>query len=39
MVNKGIVHRYKVSRKGLEVDKDKIEVIENFPPPICVKGI
>ncbi|XP_049345456.1 uncharacterized protein LOC125809973 [Solanum verrucosum] len=39
MVKEGIVLGHKVSQKGLEVDKAKIEVIENFPPPICVKGV
>ncbi|XP_055835166.1 uncharacterized protein LOC129903644 [Solanum dulcamara] len=30
---------HKISEKGLEVDKVKIEVIEKFPSPISVKGI
>jgi hypothetical protein len=29
----------KISEKGIEVDKVKIEVIEQLPPPINVKGI
>ena len=28
-----------VSKRGIEVDKAKIEVIENLPPPKCVKDI
>ncbi|XP_015170838.1 uncharacterized protein [Solanum tuberosum] len=35
----GIVLGHKMSQKGLEVDKEKIEVIEKLPPPISVKGI
>ncbi|XP_015163825.1 uncharacterized protein [Solanum tuberosum] len=34
-----IVLGHKVSQKGLEVDKAKIEVIEKLPPPISVKGV
>ena len=39
MVTEGIVLGHKVSSKGLEVDKSKVEVIEKFPPPLNVKGI
>ncbi|XP_058767631.1 uncharacterized protein LOC131641343 [Vicia villosa] len=39
MVTKGIVLGHKVSLRGLEVDKAKIEVIEKLPPPLNVKGI
>ncbi|XP_049365172.1 uncharacterized mitochondrial protein AtMg00860-like [Solanum verrucosum] len=39
MVREDIVVGHKVSQKGLEVDKTKIEVIEKLPPPISVKGI
>ena len=39
MVQEGIILGHKVSNKGLEVDKAKVETIENFPPPISVKGI
>ena len=39
MVQEGIVISHKVSRKGIEVDKAKIEVIDKLPPPISVKGI
>jgi hypothetical protein len=30
---------HKVSERGIEVDKAKIEVIEQLPPPMNVKGI
>jgi hypothetical protein len=30
---------YLVSERGIEVDKAKIEVIEQLPPPVNVKGI
>jgi len=39
MVKEGIVLGHKVSQKGLEVDKAKVEVIEKLPPPISVKGV
>ncbi|KAL4311744.1 hypothetical protein GQ457_01G025110 [Hibiscus cannabinus] len=39
MVTEGIVLGHKISHKGIEVDKAKIEVIEKLPPPISVKGI
>ena len=26
-------------KKGIEVDRAKVEVIERFPPPISVKGV
>ncbi|XP_049381251.1 uncharacterized protein LOC125845761 [Solanum stenotomum] len=39
MVREGIVLDHKVSQKGLEVDKAKIELIEKLPPPISIKGI
>jgi len=29
----------KISSKGIEVDQDKLEVIEKLPPPSNVKGI
>ena len=38
MVQEGIVLGHKVSKKGIEVDKAKIEVIEKLPPPSSVKG-
>ncbi|KAM6594465.1 hypothetical protein CsatA_002168 [Cannabis sativa] len=39
MVQEGIVLGHKVSRKGIEVDKAKLEVIEKLPAPTTVKGI
>ena len=39
MVQEGIVLGHKVSSRGIEVDKAKIEVIEQLPPPINVKGM
>nr|GEV01216.1 retrovirus-related Pol polyprotein from transposon 17.6 [Tanacetum cinerariifolium] len=39
MVKEGIVLGHKISKKGIEVDKAKIEVIFKLPHPITVKGI
>ena len=39
MVQEGIVLGHRISKKGIEVDKAKIEVIEKLPPPNSVKGI
>ncbi|XP_056685881.1 uncharacterized mitochondrial protein AtMg00860-like [Spinacia oleracea] len=39
MVAEGIVLGHKVSHRGIEVDRAKIEVIEKLPPPVNVKGI
>ncbi|GJV14020.1 reverse transcriptase domain-containing protein [Tanacetum coccineum] len=39
MVKEGIVLRHKVSSAGLEVDKEKINVISKLPPPTNIKGI
>ncbi|GMI64212.1 hypothetical protein HRI_000090500 [Hibiscus trionum] len=39
MVDEGIVLGHKVSCRGIEVDRAKIEVIEKLPPPTTVKGI
>ncbi|KAG9458645.1 hypothetical protein H6P81_003153 [Aristolochia fimbriata] len=39
MVREGIVLGHKISEKGIEVDKAKIEVIEKLPPPTSVKAI
>jgi hypothetical protein len=39
MVREEIVLGHKISEKGVEVDKAKIEVIEQLPPPTNVKGI
>src|SRR5215469_11181459 len=39
MVREGIVLGHRVSAKGLEVDRAKIEAIEKLPSPVNVKGI
>jgi hypothetical protein len=39
MVREGIVLGHKISEKGIKMDKVKIEVIEQLPPPTNVKGI
>src|ERR1051325_2623911 len=39
MVREGIVLGHKISQKGIEVDKAKVEVIANLPPPVNEKGI
>ena len=39
MVQEGIVLGHRISARGIEVDKAKIEAIEKLPPPSLVKGI
>nr|GFA76401.1 reverse transcriptase domain-containing protein [Tanacetum cinerariifolium] len=39
MVKEGIVLGHKISKKGIEVDSAKIEVISKLPHPTTVKGI
>ena len=39
MVQYGIVLGHEISRKGIEVDKAKIEVIAKLPTPKCVKDV
>nr|GEW12252.1 reverse transcriptase domain-containing protein [Tanacetum cinerariifolium] len=39
MVKEGIVLGHKVSKKGIEVDKAKVDVISKLPHPTTVKGI
>nr|GFA98834.1 reverse transcriptase domain-containing protein [Tanacetum cinerariifolium] len=39
MVTEGIVLGHKISKKGIEVDRAKIEVISKLPHPTTVKGI
>jgi hypothetical protein len=39
MVREGIVLGHKISEKGIKVDKVKIEIIEQVPPPTNVMGI
>ena len=37
MVKDGIVLGHRISEKGIEVDRAKVEVIERLSPPISVK--
>jgi hypothetical protein len=39
MVREGIVLRHLVSKRGIVVDRAKIEVIEQLPPPVNIRGI
>ena len=39
MVHEGIVLGHLAFERGIEVDKAKIEVIEQLPPPMNIKGI
>ena len=39
MVKEGILLGHRISEKGIEVDRAKVEVIERLPPPISVKGV
>ena len=39
MVREGIVLGHHVSKRGIEVDRAKIEIIEKLPPPTSVKGV
>ena len=39
MVQEGIVIGHRISTRGIEVDKAKIEAIDKLPPPSSVKGI
>ena len=39
MVQEGIVLGHRISARGIEIDKAKIEAIEKLPPPSSVKGI
>jgi len=39
IVREGIVLGHLVSERGIEVDKAKIEVIKQLPPPVNIKGI
>ena len=38
MVQEGIILRHRVSRKRIEADMAKMEVIDKLPPPTLVKG-
>ena len=39
MVTQGIVLGHIVPKKGIKVDKAKVELISNFPPLKCVRDI
>lgn len=39
MVQEGTILGHKVSKKGLKVDKAKLETNEKLPPPTSVKGV
>jgi hypothetical protein len=39
MIREGIVLGHLVSKRGIEVDRDKIEVTKQLPPHVNVKGI
>ncbi|GJZ10850.1 reverse transcriptase domain-containing protein [Tanacetum coccineum] len=39
MVKEGIVLGHKISKKGIEVDKAKVDVIDKLPHPTTVKGV
>ena len=39
MVQEGNVLSHRISEKGIEVDRAKIEAIEKLPPPSSMKGI
>ncbi|XP_072087222.1 uncharacterized protein [Arachis hypogaea] len=39
MVTEGIVLGHKISNRGIEVDRAKVELIEKLPPPSNVKAI
>ncbi|KAI3684649.1 hypothetical protein L6452_33874 [Arctium lappa] len=39
MVKEGIVLGHVISKRGIEVDKAKIEIVEKLPEPTTVKGI
>ena len=39
MVREGIVSRHHISRKGIEVDRAKVEVIEKLLHPTSMKGV
>ena len=39
MVKERIVLGYRVSSKGIEVDRTKTETIEKLPPPTIIKGV
>jgi hypothetical protein len=39
MVKQGIVLGHVISHQGIEVDKAKVDLISNLPPPHTIKGV
>lgn len=39
MVNEGIILGHKISERGIEIDRAKIEAIEKLPYPRDIRGI
>ena len=39
MVREGIVLGHRISGRGIEVDRAKIEITEKLPPPTSIKGV
>ena len=39
MVQEGIMSGHQISARGIKVEKAKIDVIENLPPPVNVNSI
>jgi hypothetical protein len=39
LVKQGIVLRHVISERGIEVDKAKVETVEQLPPPMDVKSL
>ena len=39
MINEGIVLGHKISERGIEVDKDKVDAIEKMSCPKDIKGV
>ncbi|GKE61471.1 reverse transcriptase domain-containing protein, partial [Tanacetum coccineum] len=39
MIKEGIVLGHKISKSGIEVDREKVDVIAKLPPPTSIKGI
>lgn len=39
MVRHDIILGHKISERGIQVDRTKIEVIQNIPPPSSIKEI
>jgi len=39
MLQEGLVLCHRISQKGIEMDKVKVEVIEKLPPLTNVKGV